>query len=74
MKLEFYQQILEESLNINFNQNPSSGSRVVPFEEQTDITNLVIAFRNFRTRLIKQFCLKNKMTYYNFHVYICKLF
>jgi len=30
MNLEFSQQIFEEYLNIKFNENPSSGSRVVP--------------------------------------------
>jgi hypothetical protein len=30
MKLEFSQRIFEESSNINFHLNPSSGSRVVP--------------------------------------------
>jgi hypothetical protein len=28
MELEFFRQIFEKSLNIKFNQNPSSGSRV----------------------------------------------
>ena len=35
MKLEFSQQIFEEVSNIKFNQNPSSGSRIVPCR-QTD--------------------------------------
>jgi len=30
MKLEFSRQILEESSNIEFHENPSSGSRVFP--------------------------------------------
>jgi len=30
MKLQFSQQILEKYSNIKFNENPSSGSRVVP--------------------------------------------
>jgi len=30
MELEFSQQIFEKSSNIKFNENPSSGSRVVP--------------------------------------------
>jgi hypothetical protein len=40
--------------NIKFYQNPSGGSRVVPYGEtdgrtegQTDITKLILAFRNF---------------------------
>jgi hypothetical protein len=46
MKLEFSQQIFEKSPNIKFNQNPSSGSRVVPCG-QTDMTKLNVAIRNF---------------------------
>ena len=35
-------------LSIKFNENPSSGSRVVPMRTdiQTDVTKLVIAFRD----------------------------
>ena len=49
MKLEFSQQICEKFSNINFFENPSSGSRVVPGEKdrQTDMTKLIVAFRNF---------------------------
>jgi hypothetical protein len=46
MKLEFSQQIFEESSNTKFYQNPSSGSRIVPWG-QTDMTKLIAAFRNF---------------------------
>jgi hypothetical protein len=46
MKLEFSWQIFEESPNIKFYQNPSSGSRFVPCG-QTDLTKLILAFRNF---------------------------
>ena len=35
-----------KSLNIKFQQNPSSGSRVVACE-QTDMTELIVAFPNF---------------------------
>jgi hypothetical protein len=35
MKLEFSQQIFEKYSNIKLHDNPSSGSRVVPYE-QTD--------------------------------------
>jgi len=31
--LDFSQQIFEKSLNIKFHENPSSGSRVVPFRQ-----------------------------------------
>ena len=50
MKLEFSRQIFEEYSNIKFHENPSSGNRVVPFEEtdrQPDVTKLAVAFRNF---------------------------
>ena len=46
MKLEFSWQIFEISSNITFHQNPSSGSRVVPFGH-TDMTKLVVVFHNF---------------------------
>jgi len=53
VRLEFSQSILEEKkayLNIRFNENPSRGSQVVSFgdtERPTDITRLILAFRNF---------------------------
>ena len=49
MKRTFSRHIFEISLNIKFNQNPSSGSRIVPCGQirQTDTTKLVVAFRNF---------------------------
>ena len=50
MELEFSRQIYEKSSNIKFNGNPSSGSRNVPFgrtDGQTDMTKLIVAFRNF---------------------------
>jgi hypothetical protein len=46
---EFSKQIFEKSPNAKLNENPSSGSRVVP-RGQTDRTgmrDLVIAFRNY---------------------------
>ena len=46
IKSEFSLQIFEKKSNINFLQNPSNGSRVVPYG-QTDITKLTVAFRNF---------------------------
>ena len=46
MKLEFSQQISEKGLNIQFHQNPTSVSRVIPCG-QTDMTKLIAAFRNF---------------------------
>jgi hypothetical protein len=46
MKFEFSRQIFEKVSNIKFNQNPFSGSRVVPCG-QMDMTKLIVAFRNF---------------------------
>ena len=45
MKFELSRQIFEKVLNIKFNQNPSSWSRVVPFG-QTDKTKLMVDFRS----------------------------
>ena len=48
IKLEFSQYIFEKYSNINFHENPSSGSRVVTraTDEQTDMTKPIVAFRN----------------------------
>jgi len=34
MKLEFSRQFFKKYINIKFNENPSSGSRVVPFGQK----------------------------------------
>jgi hypothetical protein len=54
MKFEFSRQIFEKVWNIKLYQNLSSGSRVVPCgrrvrwkDGRTDMTNLIVAFRNF---------------------------
>jgi len=50
MKLEFSRQIVEKSPNIEFHENSSSVSRVVPFDQmdrRTDMTKLIVAFGNF---------------------------
>jgi len=50
IKLEFSRQILEKYSNIKFRENPSSGNRVFlcgQTERQTDMTKLIVAFRNF---------------------------
>jgi hypothetical protein len=50
VKLALSQQIQEESSNIKFHKNPSIWSPVVQLgqtEGQTDMTKLIIAFRNF---------------------------
>jgi len=46
MKPEFSRKIFDKSSNIKFHENPSSGSRVVP-RRQTDMTKLIVVFRNF---------------------------
>jgi hypothetical protein len=46
MKPEFSQQIFEKTSNYKFHQNLSIGSRVVPCG-QTDMTKLIVVFRNF---------------------------
>jgi len=50
MQLEFSPQILEKYSNIEFQENPSSGSRVVPCGQTdggTDMTKPIVGFRNF---------------------------
>jgi hypothetical protein len=54
MQFEISGQIFEKSPNIKFQENPSSGSRVVPCgqtdgrtDRWTDMTKLIVAFRNF---------------------------
>jgi hypothetical protein len=56
MKLEFSGQIAEKYSNIKLHENASCGNRVVPCgwtdgqtEEQTDMTEVIVAFRNFVT-------------------------
>jgi hypothetical protein len=44
MTFEFSRQIFENFSNIKFYQNPSSGNRVPC--GQTDMTKLIVAFRN----------------------------
>jgi hypothetical protein len=46
MKPEFSQHIFEKSSDIIFHENQSIGIRVVPYG-QTDMTKLIITFRNF---------------------------
>jgi len=46
MKPEFSQQIFGKYSNIKLHENPSSGSRVVPYG-RTDMTKLTVALRNF---------------------------
>ena len=61
MKFEFCRQIFEKDVNIKFHQNPSNGGRVVPCG-RTDITKLIVAFRNFKDAS------KSKITVYGPHL------
>jgi len=51
MNLEISRQIVEKHANIKFYENPCSGNRVVHADVQTDITKLVVGFREFCTLL-----------------------
>ena len=46
MKLKFSQQIFVRRTDVKFNQNPSSGGRVVEWGH-TDMTKLIVALHNF---------------------------
>jgi hypothetical protein len=53
MKFEFFRYALEKKLNVKFDENPSSGSRVVPSENpegrtdgRIDMTKPLTAFRD----------------------------
>ena len=59
MKLEVSLQIIEKGLNTKCHKNPSSGSRVVPCE-QTHMTELIVAFRNF-ANAPKKFHFRHKL-------------
>ena len=60
MKFECSRQIFEKVSNIKFHQNPCSGSRVHP-SGQTDMTKLIVAFRNFANAPKKKFSLQQAM-------------
>jgi hypothetical protein len=50
IKIGLSQQIFEQYSDTKFNLNPSSGSRVIPYVQmggRTDMTKLIVAFRNF---------------------------
>jgi len=56
----------------NFDENPSSGSRVVPFgrtDRRTDMTKLIVFFANTR-RLLKSSRTLLVVTYYNFPIVV----
>jgi hypothetical protein len=54
MTRKFSQQMFEKSSNIKFHENLSSGSRVDPYG-RTDMTKLIVAFRNFAEAPKKEF-------------------
>ena len=47
IKLILSRQIFEKYSNIKYCENPSNGSRVVPYG-QTDMTKLIVSFRNLK--------------------------
>ena len=52
MKSELSRQTFEKDLNVKYHENPSSGSRVVQSGRtsgHTNMTKLMVAFRNFQT-------------------------
>ena len=60
MTVEFSRQTVEKSVNIKLHQNPSSGSRVVPCG-RTDVTKLIVIFRNFVSAPNKLLCLETSV-------------
>jgi len=79
-KTEFSQQIFDKHLNIKFQENPFSGSPVVPCgltDRQTEMTKLIIAFRNFadasknETRCCKQVYLSGTCKFTNTYTATC---
>jgi hypothetical protein len=54
MKLELFSTDFEKYRNTTFHENPSNGSRVIP-GGRTDMTQLIVAFRNFADAPIKHF-------------------
>jgi hypothetical protein len=56
MKLEFSRHVFEKYSNIKFRENPSSVNRIVQCgrtDRETDMTKLIMAFRNLTRRLTK---------------------
>jgi hypothetical protein len=69
MTLEISLQIFKKNSNIKFNENPSSGSLVVPFrrtdgqtDRQTDMTKQIVAFRNFANAHKKRWHTSDQVT------------
>jgi hypothetical protein len=56
MKLEFFRHIFEKYPNIKFNENSFSGRRDIRcrhMDGRTDVTKLIVAFRNFAKSALK---------------------
>ena len=47
MELEFHRQIFEKYSVVKFNENPSIGAKFFYDYLLTDMTKLIVAFRNF---------------------------
>jgi hypothetical protein len=52
MKLEFFELIFEKYSNVKLHEISSSESRVIPCG-RTDMTKLIVAFRNFANAPVK---------------------
>ena len=83
MKAEFSRQIFEKTPHIKFNENPSSGRRIVSCgwtDGQTDMTKVILALRNFTNGTKKfllsgtkpQTCGKMRPTHKVFSIFTCK--
>ena len=70
IKLEFSRQFFEKSSNTKFNENPSSGSRVVHADRRNgrtdgrkDMTKLIVAFRKFASPSKNKDVLQERKTF-----------
>ena len=62
MELELSRLIFENSLNVTFHEDPFSRSRVVPCG-RTDMTKLIVAFRNFEEAIKEGFIIRKYITH-----------
>ena len=73
MELQPSGKMFEKYSNIKFNENPSSGSRAVPFG-LADMTKLTVTFRNLRTsQKIAFYCCYWRLVWTNF-IKTCPVF
>jgi hypothetical protein len=66
MKIEFYRQVFEKRSNTKFQQHPSSEIRVLlcgRTGRQTDMTKLIVVFRNYANSPKKTFI--NEMKFHH---------